>query len=82
MKTRFWCKPTTDPITRDGTRGTGSVNVFLRQLLRVGGLPFDVTVNTPNAVTIAAMREAEQLARDPNAKHYTDVEQALRELKR
>jgi len=31
---------------------------------------------------MAAMLEAERIARDPSVKHYTDVEEALRELKR
>ena len=31
---------------------------------------------------IAAMLEAERIARDPRVKHYPDVEEALRELKR
>ena len=61
---------------------TTAINVFLRQSLRSGGFPFDVTLNTPNAVTIAAMQEAERIARDPNAKRYSDVEEALRELKK
>lgn len=65
-----------------GMNLTTAINVFLRQSLRTGGLPFDVTVNTPNAATIAAMQEAERLARDTNAKRYSDVEEALRELKR
>ena len=43
---------------------------------------FTETLNTPNAVTIAAMQEAERIARDPNAKRYSDVEEALRELKK
>jgi DNA-damage-inducible protein J len=41
-----------------------------------------VTLNTPNATTISAMKEAERLARDPHAKRYSDVEEALKELKR
>ena len=36
----------------------------------------------PNKETIAAMLEAERIARDPSVKHYSDVEEALRELKR
>ena len=32
--------------------------------------------------TSAAMLEAERIARDPSVKHYSDVEEALRELKR
>jgi DNA-damage-inducible protein J len=65
-----------------GMNLTTAINVFLRQSLRSGGFPFDVTLNTPNAVTVAAMREAEHLAKDPNAKRYSDVEEALRELKK
>ena len=65
-----------------GMNLTTAINVFLRQSLRVGGFPFDVTVNTPNAATIAAMKEAERLAKDPSAKCYSDVEETLRELKR
>jgi DNA-damage-inducible protein J len=65
-----------------GMNLTTAINVFLRQSLRSGGFPFDVTLNTPNAVTLAAMQEAERLAKDPNAKRYSDVEEALRELKR
>lgn len=65
-----------------GMNLTTAINVFLRQSLRVGGFPFDVTLNTPNATTIAAMNEAERLAKDPSTKRYSDVEEALRELKR
>lgn len=65
-----------------GMNLTTAINVFLRQSLRSGGFPFDVTINKPNAVTSAAMQEAERLARDPNATRHSDVEEALRELKR
>jgi len=65
-----------------GMNLTTAINVFLRQSLRVGGFPFDVTLSTPNAVTVAAMTEAERIARDSNANRYSDVEEALRELKR
>ena len=65
-----------------GLNLTTAINVFLRQSLRVGGLPFDVKIDQPNKETIAAMLEAERIARDPNVKHYSDVEEAMRELKR
>lgn len=61
---------------------TTAINVFLRQSLRVGGLPFEVRVEQPNKETLAAMLEAEKIAKDPGVKHYSDVEEALRELKR
>ena len=61
---------------------TTAINVFLRQSLRAGGLPFEVRLDQPNKETIAAMLEAERIAKDPDIKHYSDVEDALRELKR
>lgn len=65
-----------------GMNLTTAINVFLRQSLRVGGFPFDVKLEQPNRETVAAMLEAERIAHDPNMKHYSDVEEALRELKR
>ncbi|MED9782074.1 MAG: type II toxin-antitoxin system RelB/DinJ family antitoxin [Peptococcaceae bacterium] len=60
-----------------------AINVFLRQSLRKGGLPFDARLDDqPNRTTIEAMLEAERIAKDPTAKRYSDVEEALRELKR
>ena len=65
-----------------GMNLTTAFNVFVRQSLRQGGLPFEVKLEKPNKETIAAMLEAERIAKDPNVKHYSDVEEALRELKR
>ena len=65
-----------------GTNLTTAINVFLRQSLRVGGFPFEVKLDQPNKETIAAMLEAERIAKDPSIKHYSDVEEALLELKR
>ncbi len=64
-----------------GMNMTTAINIFLRQSLRVGGLPFDVRVDLPNKETIAAMLEAERLAKDPTAKRYSDVDKALTALK-
>ena len=64
-----------------GMNLTTAINIFLRQSLRVGGIPFDVRVDQPNKETIAAMLEAEWLAKDPNAKRYSDVDNALAALK-
>lgn len=65
-----------------GMNLTTAINVFLRQSLRVGGFPFEVKLDQPNKETMAAMLEAERIAKDTSVKHYTDVEDALRELKR
>ena len=42
-------------------------NIFVRQSLREGGIPFDVSLNQPNKETIAAMLEAERECSTPLA---------------
>ena len=63
-----------------GMNMTTAFNIFLRQAVREGCIPFDITINTPNAETVAAMLEAERMLHDPSVKRY-DVEDALKELK-
>ena len=64
-----------------GLNLTTAINVFLRQSLRVGGFPFDIRLNTPTKETVAAMQEADRIAKDPSSKRYNDVEEALKALK-
>ncbi len=64
-----------------GMNMTTAFNVFLRQAVREGSIPFNITVNTPNAETVAAILEAEQMKNNPRIKKYSDVEEALKELK-
>ena len=56
-------------------------NMFVRQALREGRIPFDISQNHPNSETIAAMQEAERIANDPSAKGYTDLDQLFADLK-
>ncbi len=56
-------------------------NVFVRQSLREGRIPFDISLNQPNKETIAAMLEAERIARDPSVKGYTDLDEQFADLK-
>ena len=64
-----------------GVNLTTAINVFLRQSLRVGGFPFDVRLDQPNKETIAAMLEAERIAKDPSVKGYSDLDELFAELK-
>lgn len=45
-----------------GMNLTSAVNAFLRQSVRVGGMPFDLRLNEQQRETVLAMLEAEQLA--------------------
>ena len=57
-------------------------NVFVRQTLREGRIPFDISVNKPTNETIAALLEAERIAKDPSTKGYTNTDELFAELRR
>lgn len=57
-------------------------NIFVRQSLREGGIPFEIRTDRPNKETIAAMLEAEKIAKDPNVKGYTDLDEMFADLKK
>ena len=57
-------------------------NIFVRQSLREGGIPFEIRTDRPNKETIAAMLEAERIAKDPNVKGYTDLDEMFADLKK
>ena len=63
-----------------GMNLTTAFNIFVRQSLREGKIPFEISVNQPNSETIAAMLEAEKIAKDPNAKHYHSVKELFSDL--
>ena len=60
------------PVTAEATDFTVSVE----------NIPFNVHTGGFNNETVAALLEARRLAYDTNARRYSDVEEALRELKR
>ena len=57
-------------------------NIFVRQSLREGGIPFDISLNQPNRETVAARLEAERIASDPSVKGYTDLDELFADLKK
>ena len=57
-------------------------NIFVRQSLREGRIPFEVSLNYPNSDTIAALQEAERIADDPSVKGYTDMRQLFADLEK
>ena len=56
-------------------------NIFVRQALREGRIPFNISLNQPNKETIAAVSEAERIAKDPSVKSYTDLDGLFADLK-
>ena len=56
-------------------------NIFVRQSIREGRIPFDISLNQPNREAIAAMLEAEMIAKDRSVKGYSDLNELFKELK-
>lgn len=52
-------------------------NIFVSQSLREGQIPFEVSNNQPNSKKVAAMLEAERIAKDPMVKRYTDLDELM-----
>lgn len=57
-------------------------NIFVRQSLREGAIPFKIHLERLNAETIAAMEEAKRIANDPSVKGYTDINELFAELEK
>lgn len=63
-----------------GMNMSTAFNIFVRQCLRENKIPFTITADVPNAVTVAAMKEAERIAKDPAAKGFRDMDSLFAEL--
>ncbi|WP_149554882.1 type II toxin-antitoxin system RelB/DinJ family antitoxin [Treponema pectinovorum] len=63
-----------------GMTVSGLYNVFTKQVIREGRIPFEISVDRPNRKTIKAMKEGDRIANDPKVKGYT-VEEFFEEMK-
>lgn len=61
-----------------GLNMTTAINMFLRTAIREHGIPFELKVDVPNDVTVAAIEEGRRIVSDPSAPRYSSIE-ALKE---
>ena len=60
---------------------TTAVTIFLKQAVRVQGIPFTITRETPNNDTIAALAEYEEMKKHPERyKRYASFKDAMNEV--
>lgn len=55
-----------------GLTMSSAVNMFVRQALREGGIPFRVALGEPNRETVDALIEANEIARHPEIRGYNN----------
>ncbi|MCL1808473.1 MAG: type II toxin-antitoxin system RelB/DinJ family antitoxin [Clostridiales bacterium] len=75
-------KSTVDGIfSHFGLTVADAVNIFLHKVIIVGGLPFDMTLPKYNNETLAAMKEARDIASGRiQTKSYASVKEMVEEL--
>lgn len=60
---------------------TTAVTIFLTQAVREQSIPFQITREVPNAETLAALREYEEMKANPQRyKRYSSFKEALEDI--
>ena len=59
---------------------SSAMNMFLKQCVMRGGLPFAVEIPQYRSEVLEAMEEARRISKDPNAKRYSSFAEALEDL--
>ncbi len=59
---------------------SSAMNMFLKQCVMRGGLPFAVELPKYSSEVIEAMEEARRISKDPNTKRYSSFVEALEDL--
>ena len=73
-------KQATELFSQLGIDMSSAMNIFLKQCVMRGGLPFEVVIPQYKPEVIEAMEEAKRISKDPNAKQYTSFYDALEDL--
>lgn len=63
-----------------GMNMTTAFNIFLRQSVRQGKIPFEISLSAPNVTTLAAMQEIEGMINGRLPKHPQSVESFIQEM--
>lgn len=58
-----------------------AMTIFAKAVVRKGGIPFSVSLDTPNADTLAAIAEAEVMKKNPSVgKTYNSVDEMFKDV--
>ena len=63
-----------------GLDTTTAINIFLRQVIRTNGLPFEVKADIPNEETLEAIDKIKELKNNPNKKVYYTFSELLEDV--
>ena len=64
-----------------GMSMTTAFNLFAKKTVREYRIPFEIGAEKPNAETIAAFREADEIIKNPDSvKGYTNIDEMIQDL--
>ena len=64
-----------------GLTMTAAFTVFAKTVVRRQRIPFEIAKDVPNAETIAAIEEVQEMKKNPHLyKGYTDIDEMMKEL--
>ena len=73
-------KQATELFSQLGMDMSSAMNIFLRQCVMRGGLPFEVTLPKYKQDVLDAMEEAKKLSKDPNTNRYASFSEAMEDI--
>ena len=63
-----------------GINLSDAVNMFLKQVVMHGGIPFEIKYPEYRQEVVDAMEEAKQISRNPDTKRYRSFKEALEDI--
>ncbi|MGN0355689.1 MAG: type II toxin-antitoxin system RelB/DinJ family antitoxin [Muricoprocola sp.] len=73
-------KQATELFSQLGMDMSSAMNIFLRQCIMRGGLPFEVVIPQYKPDVLEAMEEAKVISKDPATKRYSSFSEAMEDL--
>ncbi len=68
-------------VSNLGMDMTTFFTISAKQAVREQKIPFDISMNIPNAETVSAIEEVRRMKQNPSlGKSYTDVDEMMKEL--
>ena len=70
-----------DALKKQAEELFNDLGMNLTTAIREQGIPFEITKETPNSETLSALREVEEMKKNPSlGKSYTDVDKMMEDL--
>lgn len=63
-----------------GLNMSTAINMFLRSTIRENGIPFNLSLNTPNKKTAQAIEEGKKILDDDSIESYSNIEDLKKAL--